>query len=85
MSPIIFLMALTPLVKMMGKINCPGFSFNIPIPKSQDLPQCGATIQVLWEEDHSEEPKRTGTDQRCLHITQGETLSYYIPMAHLNT
>ena len=53
MSPIIFLMALTPLVKMMGKIDCPGFYINIPIPKSQDLPHSGATIQVLWEEDHS--------------------------------
>ena len=53
MSPIIFLMALTPVVKMMGKIDSPGFYINIPIPKSQDLPHCGATIQVLWEEDHT--------------------------------
>ena len=57
MSPIIFLMALTPVIKMIKKINCPGFYFNIPIPKSQDLSHYGATIQVLWEEDHSEEPK----------------------------
>ena len=57
MSPIVFLMALTPVIKMMEKINCPGFYFNIPIPKSQGLPHCGATIQVLWEKDHSEEAK----------------------------
>ena len=36
MSPIIiFLMALTPVIKMMGKINCPGFYSNIPIPKAK--------------------------------------------------
>ena len=69
MSPIIFLMALTPAIKMMGKINCPGFYFTIPIPKSQDVPHCGATIQVLWEEDHSEEPKGWYKSV-CLNITQ---------------
>ena len=57
MSPIMFLMALTPVIKMMENINCPGFYFNIPIPKNQDLPHCGTTIQVLWEEDHSKGPK----------------------------
>ena len=84
MSPIIFLMALTPLVKMMGIIDCPGFYFTIPIPKSQDLPLVEQPFKCYGKKIILRNQK-AGTNQWCLNITQKEMLSYYIQMAHLST
>ena len=56
MSPIIFLMAFNPVIKLAQSLNHPGFIFKIPIPNSEDLPEIGSTIYMMWDEPLSEEP-----------------------------
>lgn len=55
MSPIIFLMAFNPVLKLAEKLACPGFTFKFPVADSEDLPACGSTIAVLWDEPDSDE------------------------------
>ena len=56
MSTTIFLMAFSPVLKLAQKLDCPGFAFRIPIPDSEDLPDCDLTILVLRDASDSEEP-----------------------------
>ena len=56
MSPIIFLIAFNPVIKLAQSLNHPGFIFKIPIPNSEDLPEIGSTIYMMWDEPLSEEP-----------------------------
>ena len=55
-SPIIFLMAFNPVLKLAQSLDCPGFAFRIPIPDSEDFPDCDSNILVLWDEPESDEP-----------------------------
>ena len=56
MSPIIFLMVFNPILKLVQSLSYPGFTFRIPIPNSNDLPEPGSTIYVEWNESNSNEP-----------------------------
>ena len=55
MSPIIFLMAFNPVIKLAQCLQCPGFTFRIPVPDSEDLPTTGSTIYTMWDEPSSDE------------------------------
>ena len=56
MSPIIFLMSFNPVIRLAQSLKYPGFTFRIPIPNSEDLPETGSTIYTLWNEPSSDEP-----------------------------
>ena len=56
MSPIIFLIAFNPVLKLAQSLDCPGFAFRIPITDSEDFPDCDSNILVLWDEPESDEP-----------------------------
>ena len=56
MSPIIFLIAFSPVLKLAQSLDCPGFAFRIPITDSEDFPDCDSNILVLWDEPESDEP-----------------------------
>jgi len=56
MSPMIFLMSFNPVIKLAQSLNCPGFTFKILVPNSEDLPEIGSTIYTMWNEPSSEEP-----------------------------
>ena len=84
MSPIIFLMALTPVIKMMEKINCPGSISISQSPKAKTFHIVEQPFKCYGKKIIQRNLK-AGTNQWCLNITQKEMLSYYIQMAHLNT
>jgi len=44
------------VIKLAQSLNCPGFTFKIPVPNSEDLPEIGSTIYTMWNEPSSEEP-----------------------------
>ena len=57
LSPIIFLLAFNPIIRLIDVIQSGGFCFKNPIPNSLDLPDPGAHIYVKWEEeDSNDEP-----------------------------
>ena len=44
MSPIIFLIAFTPIIQLTQSLSSPGFQFQIPVNSSTDLPTVGSTL-----------------------------------------
>ena len=45
---------INPWLRIAEMLECPGFTFRIPIPDSEDLPECSSTILVLWDEPGSD-------------------------------
>ena len=56
LSPTIFLLAFAPITRLMEQWHYSGFSLQIPVPNSKDLPSPDSTIYVLWDEQDSDEP-----------------------------
>ena len=56
LSPVIFLLAFSPLIHLAETWEYAGFFTQILIPNSENLPPIGQPIYVLWEEEDSEEP-----------------------------
>ena len=53
LSPIIFLLSFSPIIRLIDAIQSGGFCFKSPIPNSSDPPDPGAHIYVKWEEENS--------------------------------
>ena len=56
LSPVIFLLAFSPIIHLAETWEYAGFFNQIPVPNSEGLPSIGQSIYVLWDEDDSEEP-----------------------------
>ena len=56
MSPIIFLLSFNPILKLVSKLQYPGFFFKIPITNTEHLPEPNSFIYVQWNESNSDEP-----------------------------
>ena len=53
LSPIIFLVAFSPIIHLIDAIQSGGFCFKSPVPNSSDLPDPDTHIYVKWEEEDS--------------------------------
>ena len=56
LSPLIFLLAINPVLVALQSPNIPGYHLNIRVPRSEGLPQPDNHLFVKWEEDNGEEP-----------------------------
>ena len=57
MSPIVFLLAFNPLLKLAADLNQGhGYSIELPLQNSDDFPPLDSSIYVKWEEQGDEPP-----------------------------
>ena len=78
MSPIIFLLAMSPLLHLASSWSFQGFKSLLTIPESDQLPPVSSSIYILWDEPQSPEPsgwyKATVSD----HFLNGNSaITYY--------
>ncbi len=77
MSPIIFLLTISPILYLATNWAHQGFKPLIPIPDSDCLPPKDATVYILWDDPESSEPpgwyRATITD----YLPDGTTLIRY--------
>ena len=50
LSPVIFLLSFSPIIRLIDAIQSGGFCFKSPIPNRSDLPDPGAHIYMKWED-----------------------------------
>ena len=57
MSPIIFLISFNPLLKLAADLNYGhGYTIELPIQGSENLPPLNASVSVKWMEESDEPP-----------------------------
>ena len=56
LSPIIFLLAFTPIINFASSLPSMEFSFKIPLPDSKSLPDPDSPIYISWNEPLSQDP-----------------------------
>jgi len=57
MSPIMFLLGINPLLHLATKLNYGhGYSIQLPLPNSEDLPPIDSSIYVKWTEQGNKPP-----------------------------
>lgn len=56
LSPIVFLLPFTPIINYARSLPSKGFSFKIPLPNSEDLPDPQVPIYIYWNEPLSQDP-----------------------------
>ena len=57
MSPIIFLLAISPILHLATNWAFQGFRSKIPVANSDSLPPRDAHVYILWDEPNSDEPR----------------------------
>lgn len=57
LSPIIFLISISPIFHLISDLPYKGYTFLRPLPNSEDLPPRGSTIYIYWNEPDSSEPE----------------------------
>ena len=57
LSPLIFLVAFNPIIKVVQSLPSSGFRLLLPPPSnSRDLPEVNSFVYTLWDEPQSDEP-----------------------------
>ena len=57
LSPLLFLIAFQPVIKLAGTLEPDGYRLQLAIPESEGLPPPDSFIYVEWDVEESDEPK----------------------------
>ena len=77
MSPMIFLLVMSPILHLAANWEYQGFRPLLPLPGTEPLPPKDSTVYVLWDEPDSSEPKGWYLVTICDYLLDGKAVLRY--------